>query len=68
MTQEKTGRKKTTKTRTFGNGKPEVHRVDQYESIRQRAYEIFQERCLYNLPGDEVSDWIQAETEINTHS
>ena len=33
------------------------------EQIRQRAYEIFQSRN--GAPGDEVQDWLQAESELS---
>jgi|GEM_PF-3165136 len=32
--------------------------------IRARAFEIFQHRMRCGIPGDAVSDWLQAEREI----
>ena len=32
--------------------------------IQKRAYEIYQSRINGNLPGDSMSDWLQAENEI----
>lgn len=31
------------------------------ERIRERAYQIFQERIRRSTPGDPLSDWLQAE-------
>ena len=35
------------------------------ERIRKRAYEIYQWRKEYNVEGNEQSDWLEAESEIN---
>ncbi|HVZ93397.1 MAG TPA: DUF2934 domain-containing protein [Phycisphaerales bacterium] len=35
------------------------------ERIRTRAYEIYQHRNGKGDPGDETSDWLQAEQELN---
>lgn len=32
--------------------------------IRQRAYDIFQQRASNGTPGDGVSDWLEAERQI----
>ena len=34
------------------------------EHIRQRAYELFQERQRKGAPGSDLSDWLQAEKEV----
>jgi hypothetical protein len=34
------------------------------EEIRKKAEEIFNQRTSSNKPGDELSDWLQAEKEI----
>jgi hypothetical protein len=34
------------------------------EEVRQRAYELYLQRGA--IPGDEVSDWLQAERELLT--
>ena len=36
------------------------------ERIQLRAYEIYQERIRKNILGDEISDWIKAEQEVNS--
>jgi hypothetical protein len=33
------------------------------EMIKQRAFEIYQDRVMDNLPGDDFQDWLQAEVE-----
>lgn len=35
-----------------------------FDEIEKRAYEIFEERMKTNIPGDDMSDWIQAENEV----
>ncbi len=43
------------------------------KEIEERAYDMFEFRKEYNIPGDALSDWLQAEKEImswynpNTH-
>jgi hypothetical protein len=32
--------------------------------IKEKAYEIFLKRQMANAPGDELSDWLNAEAEI----
>lgn len=34
------------------------------ERIRQRAYELFEQRMRAGAPGSDMSDWLQAEGEI----
>ena len=34
------------------------------ERIRIRAYEIFRDRMVNGAPGDDLSDWLQAEREL----
>lgn len=34
--------------------------------IQKRAYDIYLERTKNGLPGDEMSDWLQAEKEIKS--
>lgn len=38
---------------------------DSVERIRHRAYEIYQDRSRKGEAGDEESDWVQAEYELN---
>ena len=35
------------------------------DRVRERAFEIFQERCAAGRPGDAVADWVQAERELS---
>lgn len=35
-----------------------------FDEIEKRAYEIFEERMKNKVPGDDMSDWIQAENEV----
>lgn len=34
------------------------------DNVKKRAFEIFQERQQEDIPGDELSDWFQAEQEL----
>lgn len=42
--------------------KPELNQF--LNEIEKRAYEIYLERMSSNKPGDDISDWLQAEAEI----
>lgn len=35
-----------------------------FEDIQKRAQEIYLERLKSNKPGDELSDWVQAEKDL----
>lgn len=39
-----------------------------HDEICGRAYEIYCERCDRDEGGDQVSDWLQAEHELNGHT
>jgi hypothetical protein len=39
-----------------------------HDEICGRAYEIYCERCDRDEDGDHVSDWLQAEHELNGHT
>jgi len=39
--------------------------ISSHPQIRQRAYEIFQERLLTGRKGDALSDWLEAEYQIH---
>ena len=39
-----------------------------HDEICGRAYEIYCERCDRDEGGDHVSDWLQAEQELNGHA
>jgi uncharacterized protein YaaN involved in tellurite resistance len=34
------------------------------DRVEKRAYELYQERVISGAPGDDISDWFQAENEI----
>lgn len=55
--------KRNTQTRaSAGAGNPEGAAHD--EAIRNRAYELFLSRSAAGLPGDPLSDWVQAERAV----
>lgn len=37
---------------------------DVMDEIRTRSFEIYKERLEKNIPGDDFTDWLQAENEI----
>jgi len=37
------------------------------DSVRQRAYEIYEMRMSSNSPGDPMTDWLQAEEQVRTN-
>ena len=37
------------------------------EQVRTRAFEIYQTRMRAHVPGDQLSDWLQAERELRSH-
>ncbi|MBU0640178.1 MAG: DUF2934 domain-containing protein [Planctomycetes bacterium] len=59
----------TTKPKQTVNKRPaKVKRattVRPKDGMRARAFEIFQARMQTNLPGDQLSDWLQAERELD---
>ena len=34
------------------------------DSVEKRAYELYQERIISGAPGDDISDWFEAEKEM----
>ena len=50
--------------KTATNAKAKATRRVPFEDIQKRAQEIYQERLKSNKPGDELSDWVQAEKEL----
>ncbi|PKN84523.1 MAG: hypothetical protein CVU51_10405 [Deltaproteobacteria bacterium HGW-Deltaproteobacteria-1] len=34
------------------------------DRVETRAYELYQERIISGAPGDDISDWFQAEKEV----
>jgi hypothetical protein len=51
---------KRTEQEPFARSKPIP--IDLQEEVRQRAYQIFEQRGA--APGSDVEDWLQAEAEI----
>lgn len=39
--------------------------METLRKINERAYEIYEARLYWNMPGDQLSDWLQAEVEVN---
>lgn len=39
--------------------------MEKLKKINSRAYDIYEARLHWNIPGDSLSDWLQAESEIN---
>ncbi|MFH1746776.1 MAG: DUF2934 domain-containing protein [Planctomycetota bacterium] len=58
---------RTKRTVTKKNTKPRTAvAVDHEELVRMRAFEIYQTRVRTQVPGDHVSDWLQAEKEAKS--
>lgn len=38
--------------------------METLDKIKKRAYEIYEARLYWNMPGDELRDWLEAEAEI----
>lgn len=38
--------------------------METLERIKRRAYNIYEARIHWNISGDDVSDWLQAENEV----
>jgi hypothetical protein len=55
--------RKNQQERKSASPNPEVA-GDPQDRVRERAHQIFTERCRTQAPGDEVSDWLQAEREL----
>ena len=39
--------------------------ITKFERIQQRAFEIYSWRMEYSVEGNEQTDWLEAESEIN---
>jgi hypothetical protein len=61
-------KKPTTQTPAMKSRKPDspVRLEDYIEKVKARAFKIFLERERNGKPGDEISDWVQAENEIKS--
>jgi hypothetical protein len=59
-------RTKKTVTRRPSKAK-DPNTPDFEEQLRMRAFEIFQSRMQSHATGDELSDWLEAEKELNHH-
>ena len=44
--------------------RPAESGVVEEQAIRERAYQIFEERCQAGSPGDPIMDWLQAQHEL----
>lgn len=60
-TASKNSARKTTKTNQATRRKVKISADD----IRRRAAEIYHQRMQHGFRGDELSDWLQAEKELN---
>jgi len=59
--------KKTTTTKKTTAAKPKKPSAEVYrQEIEKRAFELYQKRVEGFLPGDPVSDWVQAEEEVKS--
>ena len=58
---EKPAIRKTTAKRPAGSSKA---KEPSYEQVQLRAYFIGERRKSLGIPGDETSDWVQAELEL----
>jgi hypothetical protein len=54
-----TGKNNTSKPASFSS-------ATRGDSLEQRAYEIYMKRVSAGAPGDEVGDWLQAESELRS--
>ena len=43
-----------------------VRLEDYIDKVKSRAFEVYLERERNGKPGDEISDWVQAENEIKS--
>ena len=50
--------------KTTSGAKRTVKKEVSNEDINKRAQEIYEERVKTNKPGDELSDWLQAEKDL----
>ncbi|NPV00426.1 MAG: hypothetical protein HPY53_03490 [Brevinematales bacterium] len=49
------------------NEMPKKPNMENYlKEIEVKAYQIYQERKKNNIPGDQFTDWVQAENEIKS--
>jgi hypothetical protein len=60
-TSAKTGTRKQPATRKSSKGKKKITADD----IRRKAAEIYHQRMQHGHQGDELSDWLKAEKELN---
>ncbi len=69
-----TGHPAEKKTVTQASGKNNISKAASFSSsnrgatVEQRAYEIYMKRVSAGAPGDEVGDWLQAESEIRSEA
>lgn len=63
--EEGTERRWSRKMKISRNPRKKIHAQDFQEVLKQRAYDIYQERVQRSLSGDDLSDWFQAEEELS---
>ena len=60
---------KKTAASTVGASRPSSRASAQRSgSVEQRAYEIYMKRVSAGTPGDQIGDWLQAESEIRSEA
>lgn len=52
---------------SMSNTSKKVNHSEFIQQVKQRAYFIYNERVKQNLPGDELHDWLKAETEVKNN-
>lgn len=63
-------KKETSKKRAVKKASPAAKKAakpdlrDFLEEVRQKAFELYQERLCLGIAGDEMSDWFEAEKAI----
>lgn len=60
----KTATKPNPATKTASAPPSEQRAQTMPDRIRRRAYEIYKDRRSHGAPGDELSDWLQAERDL----
>jgi uncharacterized membrane-anchored protein len=63
-------KKETTKKRVIKKASPAAKKAKKpdlkefLEEVRQKAYELYQDRLRSGIAGDEIADWFEAEKTI----
>lgn len=64
MAEKKTGSTPKKAPSTRSTAKKQISLWELKKEIDERAHQIYLDRISAHRPGDELSDWLQAETEI----